>query len=700
MEIEKEEEKKEEKKKKEDAKEEAELIIAEKPTAAMRIAYALADIAPVKRNIKGVPYYEAIHSDRKIIVACAVGHLFGLAKKETEKTKVKAWPVFDLEWQPSYFRKDAAYTKKYANALSVLSKQATSFSVATDYDIEGEVIGLNVVRFICKQKDAKRMKFSTLTKQDIQEAYKNALPTIDWPLAYAGETRHYLDYYWGVNLSRALMQAIKKTGTFKILSIGRVQGPALALVVKREKAIAEFKPIPYWLISLIVSNHEEVEVKYPKEIFSKEEALQFGKLKGKSGEAKTEKIKQRIEPLHPFDLTTLQLEAYRFFGITPSQLLQIAQQLYLAGLISYPRTSSQKLPAAIGYSKIISKLGSVFPDLTKLTLRKNPIEGKKTDPAHPAIFPTGEKPWKLNKEERQIYELIVRRFLACFGADALIENKTIIVDVEGKEFFAKGSKILERGWLDIYKAKVDERELPDVEGKVTVKSVKIDEKETQPPRRYNPASLVAELTKRNLGTKGTRALIVDTLYKRDYIKEKQIEATSLGISVADTLHKNCPFILDEELTRKFEKEMDAIQTSKKEKGEQEQERILKEAKEVLQKICAQLKSKEDDIGKELAEAYGKVQEKEREESILCECPVCGKGKLRMMKSKKSGKRFLGCSNYPKCTNSYPLPQYGLIKKAGKLCECGFPLLLLIRKGKRPWEFCFNLGCKRREKESN
>jgi len=666
--------------------EEVELILAEKPQAAMRIAYALADIVPVKRNIKGVPYYEAICSDKKLIVACTVGHLFGLAQKGRE------WPVFDLEWRPSYFRKDAAYTKRYADALLTLSKKATSFVVACDYDIEGEVIGLNVIRFICKQKDAKRMKFSTLTKQDIQESYKNMMPTIDWPLAYAGETRHYLDYYWGINLSRALMDAIKKAGIFKILSIGRVQGPALALVVDKEKAIAEFKPMPYWQISLTVSDHEKIEVKYPKDILNKEEAFQFNRLKGKAGEAKTEKKQVTLLPLPPFDLTTLQFEAYRFYGLTPMQSLQILQNLYLAGLISYPRTSSQKLPPAIGYRKIIDKLSSIFPSLTKLISRERPLEGKKSDPAHPAVFPTGEKPLKLSKEEKQIYELIVRRFLACFGADALIENKIIRVDVEGKEFLAKGSKILERGWLDIYKAKIFESKLPDIEGKIIVKDVKIDEKETQPPNRYNPASLVAELTKRNLGTKATRALIVDTLYKRNYIKERQIVATLLGISVANALHKNCPLILNEELTRKFEKEMDKIQTSKKEKGKDEQERILKEAKEVLQKICAQLKNKEKEIGKELADAYGEVIEKEIKANVICKCPTCKKGELRIVESKKSGKRFLGCSNYPKCSNSYSLPQYGLIKKAEKLCECGFPLLLLIRKHKKPWQFCFNPQC--------
>lgn len=666
-----------------------ELIITEKPQAAMKIAYALAEIVPVKRTIGNVSYYEVNRGNKKIIVACAVGHLFTLVQKEKG-----TYPVFEIEWKPSYVKKEAQYTKKYIDVIANLTKKANSFVIACDYDIEGELIGLNVLRFICKQQDAKRMKFSTLTKEDIVNSYEKILPTIDWSLAYAGETRHYLDWLYGINLSRALMQAIRRTGSFRILSIGRVQGPALALVVKREKEISDFVSKPYWQVSLLASNKEQVELKYPKNIFEKKEIEQFKQLEGKKAKAKTEKKKENMLPLVPFDLTTLQVEAYKFYNITPSQILKITQGLYLAGLISYPRTSSQKLPPSIGYDRIIKKL-SKFYDV-KERKRKNPIEGKKSDPAHPAIFPTGEKPTELAKEQKQIYELIIRRFLSCFAADAIIENKTISIVIDKKKFVAKGVIVLEQGWLEVYKIKIPEKKLPDINGEVIIRDVKLEEKATQPPKRYSPASLVSELTKRNLGTKGTRALIVDTLYRRGYIQDTQIKATGLGSTIVKALEKNCALILDEELTRNFEREMEAIQTSKK--GKKEQERILKEAKVILKKIAEQFKKKEEEIGKELIEAHKETIKKEKEDRTIMLCPACKKGKLIIIKSKKTGKRFLACNAYPECKTTFSLPQNGLIKKADKICECGWPMLLLIKKGRRPWQFCFNPNCKNKQEK--
>ena len=218
------------------------LIITEKPNAAKKIAEALADNKAEKKSTRDkVPYYLLTHEGKELVVACAVGHLYGLKQKEgILKSK---YPVFDIEWAPtSEISKSSAFSKKYLLNLKRLAKDAKDFIVATDYDIEGEVIGLNIVRFACKQKDAKRMKFSTLTKEDLVKAYENASPHLDWPQAQAGETRHKMDWYFGINLSRALTTSIKATGSFKLMSTGRVQGPALKLIVDKEKEIQAFKP--------------------------------------------------------------------------------------------------------------------------------------------------------------------------------------------------------------------------------------------------------------------------------------------------------------------------------------------------------------------------------------------------------------------------------------------------------------------------
>ncbi len=660
------------------------LVICEKPQAAMKIAYALAEIAPVKRNIAGVPYWEVNRGKEKFIVVSAVGHLFGLVQKNTSKD----WPVFDIEWK-AY----SGFVKKYINVISHFSKEASDFIIACDYDVEGELIGFNALRFLCEKEDAKRMKFSTLTKLDLIKSYKDIMPHVDFGQAYAGETRHHLDWFYGINLSRALMQAMKKAGAFKILSIGRVQGPTLALIVSKEKEIQAFKSEPYWNVFLLVKNKHELEVKYPKNITKKKETKVFEKLKGKSGEAKTDKEEKNLWPFPPFDLTTLQIESYKLIGLTPTQTLAVAQKLYLRGLISYPRTSSQKLPFTIGYKRILDKLDRIYPKLTVHAKRSRPVEGRKIDPAHPAIYPTGEKFKKITQTEKQVYNLIVKRFISCFSEDAIIEHKKITINIDKYEFTAQGKQILNKGWLNIYPAKIETKEIPDMNGKIKVKDVRIEEKETQPPRRYSASSLISELEKRELGTKATRANIIDTLYKRNYITGRQIEATKLGMNVALALEKNCPSILDEKLTRKFEEEMDSIRGGKSvEKIKKKEKKIIDEAKQILTKISKQFKEHEEEIGKELLSAHKEIMKEQKKANTLFLCPVCKKGNLIMLRSKR-GKRFAGCDKYPKCKTTFPLPQYGLIKVSDKKCNnCGFPLLILIRKGRPPWEFCFNPAC--------
>jgi DNA topoisomerase-1 len=227
-----------------------ELIITEKPSAAKKIADALADSKATKRSVDGVAYYELTHKGKPVTITCAVGHLYTVEQKDDKKGWT--YPVFDVHWIPSYEKKGSEFTKKYLNQIKRLAKDAKSFTVATDYDIEGEVIGLNVVRYACKQKDAKRMKYSTLTKDELIESFEKASKHLDWGQAHAGETRHFLDWLYGINLSRALTLSIKNsTGRYKTMSAGRVQGPALKIIVDKEKEIAKFISKPYWEIEML-----------------------------------------------------------------------------------------------------------------------------------------------------------------------------------------------------------------------------------------------------------------------------------------------------------------------------------------------------------------------------------------------------------------------------------------------------------------
>ncbi len=679
-----------------------ELIITEKPKTGSKIAKALDENAK-KEAINGVPYYNLDYKGKKVTVASSVGHVYNLAEKTPNKWQ---YPVFDIGWkESSKVRKGSDYTKKYVNAIKKLAKDADSFVVATDYDIEGEVIGLNIIRYACNQKDAARMKFSTLTKPDLIKAYENKSPSLDWGQALAGETRHTLDWYYGINISRALTHAIKSAGMFKILSTGRVQGPSLKIIVDKERSIQKFKPKTYWQIELVGNVSDALINAWHSEdkVFDKARAEEILE-KTKNQEAvikEVERKKFRQAPPTPFDLTTLQTEAYRCFKIAPKTTLVIAQNLYTDGYISYPRTSSQVLPKELGYKNLISELAKQdkYKKLASDLLSKQKLEpnnGKKTDPAHPAIYPTGVVPKNLDDRDSKIYDLIVKRFLATFSDHAVRETLKVDIEVNKEVFVAKGTTTIEKGWHTFYAPYADfkEEELPNVSKGQQVKVVEIKkhEKETQPPKRYTPASIIRELEKKSLGTKATRAGIIDTLYERGYVSGEQIQATELGIKTIESLEKFCPKIIDEDLTRKFEVEMEEIQEGKK-----KPEKVLGEARTLLEQILQELKQKEEQVGEKLKEAY---RETARQANIVGKCPVCKEGNLRIITAKASGKRFIACDRYPECKTTFGIPQSGSIKPFKNPCkECGYPVVTVIRKGKRPWRLCINSNCPSRLKHS-
>jgi DNA topoisomerase-1 len=672
------------------------LIITEKPKVSQKIAYAISDKYK-RRSAGGVSYFEISHNGETIYVASAAGHLYSLKEKKNSYS----YPVFDIEWAPLYeVDKSKGYTRKYISLLKKLASQADRFIIATDYDIEGELLGYNALRFACSAKQAKRMRFSALTKPDLRRAYEN-LAEVDMPLVKAGEARHIMDWYWGINTSRALSSAVKTySKKFTTFSAGRVQTPALAILVEREKEIASFVPEKYWTLSATLRvGRSKVKATHTRgKLFDESEAKQLYSKLQDAQEARVEKVELKesaVPPPVPFDLGTLQSEAYRYFRLSPKATQDIAQSLYESGYISYPRTSSQKLPPTIGYRQIIKALGEnpAFAQLAELLLAKEklyPRQGKKDDPAHPAIYPTGVKPKKLSSREEKIYLLIVHRFLATFG-DAMKRAKmNVRTSIRGEAFTFSRARTLEQGWRVFYPyAKLEEHTLPKLrEGDVLkVLKVSLDEDETKPPERYNPASLVAELERRGLGTKATRAEVVDTLYKREYITGVPIRVTPIGMSVIEALAEYVPEIISEELTRRFEQKLEEIQ-----QGKAEAERTLEEARRELTRIMNEFKLREKEIGEKLALAI----EEKRKSEVIGECPRCG-GELHIIRSKKTGKRFIGCKNYPNCDVSYPLPQKRGIYPTDKRCNvCGLPMVS-IPLGKRRVLSCIDMNCRSKDK---
>ncbi len=675
-----------------------ELIITEKPSSARKVAEALADSKALLRKKKQSGYYELTHNRKPIVVTSAVGHLFGLVE---EKKHGWSYPVFDVKWEAAYkFSKNLQYVKEYIDTITEIAAKADEFTIACDFDTEGEVIGWNVIRFACRKKDANRMKFSTLTKPDLVEAYEHKLPHLEWGQALAGETRHKLDWFYGINLSRALTSSVKTAGSFKVMSIGRVQGPALKLLVEREKEIAAFKSEPYWQIGLW-GNYKKKQLEAPIEawhiadkIFDSKEVERI--LKAVKGEkealiAVVKRTQREQMPPFPFDLTTLQTEAYAQFKLTPKETLEVAQSLYLAGVTSYPRTSSQQLDPKLGFRRILSELSKqeAYRELGQRLLKQEhlkPNNGKKTDPAHPAIFPTGLTPKALKPREQRIYDLIVKRFMATFAAPAIRETMEVTLGVKGELFVAKGTRTLQENWYEFYRpyVKVEEVTLPDMkEGeKVSIKEIKKVDKETQPPSRYNQSSIIKELERRNLGTKSTRADILERLFQRGYVEGVQITVTKLGMETERILEKYAPLIVDERLTAHFEEDMEQIR-----EGKERQEKVLEEAKKYLTSLLADFQKKEKIIGEDIIKS---LQETREEQNFMGVCPVCTTGKL-MVKMGKFG-RFVACDRYPDCSATFKLPGSGLIKGTNKTCElCHHPLILIIQK-RRKQEVCLNPLC--------
>ena len=358
--------------------------------------------------------------------------------------------------------------------------------------------------------------------------------------------------------------------------------------------------------------------------------------------------------------------------------------------------SSQKLPASVNYEKILKALASLpqYKKFAEELLKKEklvPVEGKKEDPAHPCVHATHEVPdlSKLTPQQRKIYDLIARRTLAAFGDEALRETNTVSLDVAGHTFLLVGKRTLEPGWTKIYEPYLKREEiiLPELKIGQTIKVIKLEElaKETQPPARYSQGSIIKEMEARNLGTRASRSEILQTLYDRGYIAGKSIQVTKLGEAVVKALKEFCPKILSEELTRKFEEEMELVYQGKKKREE-----VVEEAKKTLEEILEEFKANEKKIGKKLLEALMNKREEERK---LGNCPNCKTGELRILRSKLSGKFFVGCSNYPKCKTGYPLPAGASIQATGNICEkCGTPTIQVFRKGKRPFRMCLDPKC--------
>ena len=660
------------------------LILCEKPDAAAHLAQALdEDNQPLRTEVYGVPFYKATRGKNTLVVCSAIGHLYAVDSKG--RSTRRNYPSWVCDWKPRHLiDKKALRLARWLSVIKSLAASADRCINACDYDTEGSLIGYTILRYACGHADQKalRMKFSTMTEKDLNSAYGRLIPTLDLSQVEAGRCRHEIDWVYGVNLSRVLTESALKAGNgYATLSTGRVQGPTLKFIVDREEEIQSFVPSPFWNIDARIRHGGQTYViEYEKNTIPTKAGAQL--IVEECQDAllaveKTDSYQTSSTPPHPFNLSTLQSEAYHHFGLTPARTLALAEKLYLNGLISYPRTSSQDVPPDIGYRDILKKI-SADPNYrllaTKLANQPllRPNQGPKTDPAHPAIYPTGVGTRTALQQESKLLDLIIRRFMATFAESSLQENTTTTLKKHPHRFFLNGTKQIREGWIEYYRpyASYDDRQIPllAIGDKVPIDSIAARERFTEPPHRYNRSSILLKMENTGIGTKATRAETIETLYQRDYIEGNQIRPTTLALRITSILSQECPDILDAEFTADLEGQMDKIRT-----GEATRIEVLTDAIEHLRPVMRELASKSDVFGPEISEVV-KNQRASRA-TFDSPCPTC-KSKLTIIRSKATGKRFVGCSGYDKgCRFSLPLPQYGTLTIMNKNCKtCGFQLV--------------------------
>ncbi len=596
------------------------LVIAEKPRAAAKIAEALG--ASSKLRIGGVPVWVGKLRGRDIVIAPTAGHLFTLYTDE------KGFPVFSYSWGPRWvYEPESKHLAKFYEVLRKLSLNAEYFINACDYDIEGSVIGYNIIRYLGDASRAGRVKFSALTREEILRAFDNPQP-LDWGNIESGLARHILDWIWGINVSRALTSVYHKLfGRHPVLSAGRVQSPTLIELVRRYVERATFVPVPLFTVSVKVEHGgKEYALTNRFEPFRRrEDAARLARalrVRRSLVVGSAEKRVVSLEPPPPFNLTELQLEAARVFGYSPARTLEIAEELYLRSLISYPRTNSERIPPTIDNAWILRRL-SALPELGAYAselLRRGllvPREGPGEDPAHPAIHPTGYLPAEeLSREESNVYELIVRRYLASFYPSSRVEEivYTVVEPGTNATFRLTGRRVLSQEWLRVYRyRRVGTVEVPVLRPgeEVPVSSVRVLRLYTRPPPLYTKASILKWMESVNIGTEATRAEIIEKLFERGYVRGSSISVTSLGLAVARVLSTLFKEITEVELTRELERGLREIAF-----GGAKREEVIGEA-------VSRLRAKLEDVKRALSDSDA-LELKRRLGLSVGRCWVCGR----------------------------------------------------------------------------
>ena len=598
-------------------------IVAEKPKAGRKIAEALGRPRTCRYN--GIPYWILSREGRTLVVVPSAGHLFG---PHSDK---RGFPVYEMEWRPLYeFDREARHTRKFYMLMQRILPRASFYINACDYDIEGSVIGYTIIEHFGDVKRYRRMRFSSLSPVEIRRAYENLEPP-DTLLVEAGKARHEVDWLWGINVSRALMHAVRAvTGKRIILSAGRVQSPTIVEAAKRWEKINLAVPLPEFSLTVVLAHGEDTFQASPDgwKPRTAKEARAIAKrlrLEGELEVSDSSRARSASRPPPAFNLGDLQKEAARIYGFSPMKTQRLAEDLYLDALISYPRTNSQKLPPTIDYAGIIRSLARAprIGELARKLLDETggvlrPVQGVKDDPAHPAIHPTGEIPRGLDRDHWAIYELITRRFFAAFASKAIVSRVRLsLLDGEGARYAASGVEIEAEGWMAYYYYSMPrEQRVPLLPPGTRVRIVDVKSRMTwaRSVPELSRTSLLVWMEKERIGTEATRARIIETLFKRGYLAVRggKTIVTDLGMMVAGIIEELFPELSRPDLTRRLEEKLESIQ-----KGLSTRRRVVEETIRELDALLRAYRERLREVGERLAYSLGLKEPPQK-------CPICGR----------------------------------------------------------------------------
>lgn len=564
--------------------------------------------------------------DNKYIVKASVGHIRDLPKSNKKAVDIENGFAPHYEISPT--------KKKVVSELKKFAKEADEVVLATDLDREGEAIAWHLQEAL-GLKNPKRIVFNEITESAIKEAMSHPRE-VNLNLKEAQEARRVLDRLFGYDLSGLIWKKVRYG-----LSAGRVQSPALRIIMEREREIRAFKPEDYYILSAILKHgKDEMLFTCDKEIWDKKEAEKIieDAKKGSWSVVSVKETEANRAPRAPFTTSTMQQVASTRLGFSPSRTMGVAQKLYEKGLITYMRTDSTNLSKGAQMQMVKYVEEKYGKEYAKANFYSK--KSKNAQEAHEAIRPTNPTKRGLGntEDEKKLYTLIWERAISSQMTPAKILRTKISANTKDSKhpnFSINGSRILFPGWLAVdTRSRGEDTEVPKLKESDNLDLVKtnIEEKQTQPPARYTEAGLIKELEKRDIGRPSTYATTMKTLVDRGYVQKegRTLIPTDMGDVVSTFVENNFKEYISDDFTAEMEKELDEIAVGKR--------TYIKTLEDFYKPFTKAIESKED------IEKLTNIGDAPKE----FPCPECGKPMV--YKLSKNGK-FMSCSDFPNCSGA-------------------------------------------------